>query len=106
MMAVKEQNRSQKAECHNFDTEINLGFSYGYGEGRDQHNALDALYLAVTQKKINWILDIDIEGFFDSVSHEWMLKFLKHRIADKRILRLIQEWLKTGDMVKGVKYST
>ena len=83
-----------------------LGFSYGYREGRDQHNALDALYVAINQKKINRILDVDIQGFFDNISHEWMLKFLEHRIADKRILRLIRKWLKTGYMEEGMKYRT
>lgn len=77
-----------------------MGFSYGFRPGRNQHNALDALYVGITSRKINWILDADIQGFFDNLSHEWLLKFLEKRIGDKRILRLIRKWLKTGYMEK------
>jgi group II intron reverse transcriptase/maturase len=73
-----------------------LGFSYGYRPGRSQHNALDALSVAMTSKKVNWILDADIEGFFDTIDHEWLVKFLEHRIGDQRILRLICKWLRAG----------
>jgi len=79
-----------------------LGFSYGYRPGRSQHQALDALSYALTRKKVNYILDADIRGFFDSISHEWMLKFVQHRVADRRILRLIQKWLKAGVMEEGI----
>jgi retron-type reverse transcriptase len=72
------------------------GFSYGFRPGRSQHQALDALYVAITRKKVNWVLDCDIRGFFDNLSHEWLLKFVQHRIADRRIFRLIQKWLKAG----------
>ena len=65
-----------------------LGFSYGFRPGRSQHNALDALSVAITSKRVNWILDADIEGFFDAIDHEWLIKFLEHRIGDRRILRL------------------
>jgi len=73
-----------------------LGFSYGFRIGRSQHNALDALSVAVTSKRVNWILDADIEGFFDAIDHEWLIKFLEHRIGDRRILRLIRKWLRAG----------
>jgi RNA-directed DNA polymerase len=77
------------------------GFSYGFRPGRSQHQALDALYVGITRKKVNWILDCDIRGFFDHLSHDWLLKFVQHRVADRRILRLIQKWLKAGVMEEG-----
>ena len=73
-----------------------LGFSYGGRPGRGPHDALDALCVGVTTKKVNWILDADVEGFFDNVDHTWLMKFLEHRISDKRILRLIGKWLRAG----------
>jgi RNA-directed DNA polymerase len=73
-----------------------LGFSYGSRPGRSQHQALDALVVGIERKQVNWVLDADIRGFFDNVNHEWMLRFLQHRVADRRILRLIQKWLKAG----------
>lgn len=73
-----------------------LGFSYGFRPGRSQHQALDALYTGIVKRKVNWVLDLDVQGFFDAVSHDWMLRMLAHRIADKRILRLISKWLKSG----------
>jgi group II intron reverse transcriptase/maturase len=73
-----------------------LGFSYGFRPGRSCHNALDALWVGIAHRKVNWVLDADIRGFFDNIDHEWMLKFLEHRIADRRILRLIRKWLKAG----------
>lgn len=73
-----------------------LGFSYGFRPGRNPHQALDALAVALMGKKVNWVLDADIRGFFDTINHEWMMKFLGHRIADPRILRLIQKWLRAG----------
>ena len=78
-----------------------LGFSYGFRPGRSQHQALDALSYALTRKHVNYVLDADIRGFFDSISHEWMRKFVQHRVADHRILRLIQKWLKAGVMEEG-----
>jgi len=78
-----------------------LGFSYGFRPGRSQHQALDALWVALTRKRVNYILDADIRGFFDSISHEWMLQFVQHRVADRRILRLIQKWLKAGVLEDG-----
>ncbi len=73
-----------------------LGFSYGFRPGRSQHDALDALSVAITSKRVNWILDADIECFFDGIDHEWLVKFLEHRISDRRILRLIRKWLRAG----------
>src|SRR4051794_4281813 len=77
------------------------GFSYGFRQGRSQHQALDALYVAITRKKVNWILDCDIRVFFDNLSQNWPLRFFQHRVADRRILRLIQKWLKAGVMEEG-----
>jgi RNA-directed DNA polymerase len=73
-----------------------LGFSYGFRPGRSQHQALDALWVGIMRKKVNWILDADVRGFFDNLSHEWMVKFIEHRIADRRVLRLIRKWLRAG----------
>ncbi len=73
-----------------------LGFSYGFRPGRRPHDALDALSVAITSKRVNWILDADIEGFFDTIDHDWLIKFLEHRIGDRRILRLIRKWLRAG----------
>jgi len=73
-----------------------LGFSYGFRPGRGCHNALDALWVGLTSKKVNWVLDADIRGFFDAIDHEWLLKFVRHRIADRRILRLLRKWLRAG----------
>jgi group II intron reverse transcriptase/maturase len=73
-----------------------LGFSYGFRSGKNQHDALDALSVAISNKKVNWILDADIEGFFDTIDHDWMITFLEHRIGDSRVLRLIKNWLKAG----------
>ena len=73
-----------------------LGFSYGFRPGRGQHDALDALCVGISSKKVNFILDADIRSFFTEVSQEWVVRFLEHRIGDKRILRLIQKWLRAG----------
>jgi len=78
-----------------------LGFSYGFRPGRGQHNALDALYTGLLTKKVNWVLDLDIRGFFDTIDHEWLVKFLEHRIADRRVVRLIQKWLNAGVLEDG-----
>ena len=72
------------------------GFSYGFRPGRSPHQALDALTVGIQWKRVNWVLDADIRGFFDNMSHEWIMKFIEHRVADHRILRLIQKWLKAG----------
>lgn len=73
-----------------------LGFSYGGRPGRSAHDALDALSVSLTKKKVNWILDADVKGFYDNVDHAWLLKFVEHRISDNRILRLIRKWLRAG----------
>ncbi len=73
-----------------------LGFSYGFRPGRGQHQALDALYVGITKRKVNWVIDADIRGFFDNINHEWLMKFLEHRIADRRMLRLLKKWLRAG----------
>jgi group II intron reverse transcriptase/maturase len=78
-----------------------LGFSYGFRPGRSQHQALDALWVGIMRKKVNWILDADVRGFFDNLSHEWLVKFIEHRIADRRILRLIRKWLRAGVSEEG-----
>jgi group II intron reverse transcriptase/maturase len=77
------------------------GFSYGFRPGRSQHDALDALAAGIYMKKINWVLDGDIKSFFTSLDQNWLLKFLQHRIADKRIIRLVQKWLKAGVIEDG-----
>jgi RNA-directed DNA polymerase len=81
-----------------------LGFSYGFRPGRSQHQALDALSVALTERKVNYVLDADIRGFFDHLDHGWMLKFVQHRVADPRIVRLIQKWLKAG-VIEGGQWS-
>jgi RNA-directed DNA polymerase len=78
-----------------------LGFSYGFRPGRSQHQALDALYTGLLTRKVNWVLDLDIKGFFDGISHEWLVKFIEHRVADRRVVRLIQKWLNAGVLEKG-----
>lgn len=78
-----------------------LGFSYGFRPQRSQHQALDALSVGITRTNVSWIVDADIKSFFDCVSHEWLIKFLEHRIGDPRIVRLISKWLKVGTMEEG-----
>jgi RNA-directed DNA polymerase len=78
-----------------------IGFSYGFRPGRSQHDALDALSVALEQKKVNYVLDADIKSFFDNLEKTWLIKFVEHRVADPRILRLIQKWLKAGVMEEG-----
>jgi group II intron reverse transcriptase/maturase len=78
-----------------------IGFSYGFRPGRSCHNALDALWVGFTSKRVNWVLDADIEGFFDTIDHTWLIEFLEHRVGDNRILRLIRKWLKAGISEEG-----
>lgn len=73
-----------------------LGFSYGFRPGRSQHNALDAVTVGIEQRKISWVLDADIQGFFDTIDHDWMMRFVEHRIADRRVHRHIKKWLNAG----------
>lgn len=80
-----------------------LGFSYGFRPGRHQHNALDALYVGFMKRKVNWVLDADIQDFFGTINREWLIKFIEHRIADKRVVRLIQKWMNAGVIENGQK---
>jgi RNA-directed DNA polymerase len=79
-----------------------LGFSYGFRPKRGQHNALDALVVGITSRRVNFIFDADVASFFDSVSKDWLVRFVEHRIGDVRIIRLIQKWLKAGVLENGV----
>lgn len=79
-----------------------LGFSYGFRPKRSQHDALDALCVGIDRKKVSWILDVDIRGFFDQLSRDWLVRFLKHRIADTRMIRLVRKWLQAGVLDEGV----
>jgi RNA-directed DNA polymerase len=79
-----------------------LGFSYGFRPGRGAHDAMDALCTGIISKKVNFILDADIRSFFDTVNHEWLIRFAEHRIGDRRIIRLIQKWLKVGVLEDGI----
>ncbi|MCA1695817.1 MAG: group II intron reverse transcriptase/maturase [Actinobacteria bacterium] len=78
-----------------------LGFSYGFRPGRSTHDALDALAVGIRRKRVNWVLDVDIRDYFSSLDHSWLERFLEHRIADKRVLRLIQKWLRAGVIEDG-----
>jgi RNA-directed DNA polymerase len=79
-----------------------LGFSYGFRRGRGAHDAMDALVVGITSTKVNWILDADIRSFFDTVSQEWLIRFVEHRVGDRRIIRLTQKWLKAGVLEDGI----
>jgi group II intron reverse transcriptase/maturase len=78
-----------------------VGFSYGFRPGRSQHDALDALSVGLLRRKVNWVLDADVRGFFDAVDHAWQVKFVEHRIADRRVVRHIKKWLKAGVLEDG-----
>jgi retron-type reverse transcriptase len=78
-----------------------LGFSYGFRPGRSPHDAWDALAVGVKRKKVNWVLDADLRDFFTSLDHSWLERFLEHRIADRRLLRLIRKWVKAGVIEEG-----
>ena len=79
-----------------------LGFSYGFRPGRSTHNALDALAVGIDSTNVNWIIDADVRSFFDELSQHWLVRFLEHRIGDRRITRLIQKWLKVGILEDGI----
>lgn len=83
-----------------------LGFSYGFRPGRSQHRALDALYMTLTQKKVSWVLDADIQGFFDELDHEWLMQFISHRVSDKRVLDILVRTLRAGVEEDGKRSST
>ena len=78
-----------------------LGFSYGFRPGRSPHLALDALAVGIETRRVNWVLDADIQGFFDTLNHEWLIRFVEHRIADRRVVRLIEKWLRAGVLEEG-----
>jgi RNA-directed DNA polymerase len=78
-----------------------LGFSYGFRPGRSPHQALDALAVGIQTRRVNWVLDADIQGFFDTLNHEWLIRFLEHRVGDRRVVRLIQKWLRAGVLEDG-----
>ena len=78
-----------------------LGISYGFRPGRGAHDALDALAYAIERRKVNWILDADFRAYFDTISRDWMIRFLEHRIGDRRMLRLIARWLRAGVLEEG-----
>ena len=77
------------------------GFSYGFRPKRSQHNALDALAVGIKTQKVHWVLDADIRGFFDAIDHEWLIKFIEHRIADQRVVRHVKKWLNAGVLEDG-----
>jgi group II intron reverse transcriptase/maturase len=78
-----------------------MGFSYGFRPGRSAHDALDALSVGLSRRKISWVLDADIRGFFDAIDHEWLVQFVEHRIADRRVIRHIKKWLRAGVLEDG-----
>jgi group II intron reverse transcriptase/maturase len=80
-----------------------LGFSYGFRPGRSPHDALDALYAGIMTKPVSWVLDADIRGYFDAMDHEWLVRFVEHRIADKRVIRHIKKWLNAGVLEDGIR---
>ena len=83
-----------------------VGFSYGFRPSRSQHDALDAIWVAIVQRKVSWIVDADIRNFFDTLDHKWLMKFVEHRIADPRVLRLIRKWLRAGVSEDGKRSKT
>jgi len=104
-VTVLEDKIAQRAtvEVLNGIYEIDfLGFSYGFRPGRKPHDALNALYGAIMTRKVSWVLDADIRGYFDAICHEWLEKFTEHRIADKRVLRHIKKWINAGVLEEGV----
>lgn len=104
-VTVLEDKIAQRAtvEVLNAIYEIDfLGFSYGFRPGRKPHDALNALYGAIMTRKVSWVLDADIRGYFDAICHEWLGKFVEHRIADKRVLRHIKKWINAGVLEEGV----
>src|SRR6266853_5110153 len=78
-----------------------LGFSYGFRPGKSAHNALDAVAVGVSMRRVNFVLDADISKFFDTIEHDWLVKFIEHRVADARVVRLIKKWLHAGVLEAG-----
>jgi RNA-directed DNA polymerase len=104
-VAALEDKIAQRATVAVLNTiyeEDFLGFSYGFRPKRSAHDALDALSVGITSTKVNYILDADIARFFETVSQDWLVRFLNHRIGDRRIIRLIQKWLKAGVLEDGI----
>jgi len=98
-IAALEDKIVQQATCTILECiyeEDFLGLSYGFRPQRSPHQALDALFVEITTRKVNWIINADIRSFFDNISHEWLLKLLEHRIADPKMLRLLKKWLRAG----------
>ena len=82
-----------------------LGFWYGFRPKRSPHRALDALTVGIETKKVNWVLDADIRAFFDTLNHDWLIRFVEHRVADRRVVQLIQTWLRAGVLEDGARIS-
>ena len=104
MAALEDKivQRATAAVLNQIYEEDFLGFSYGFRPGRSQHDALDALMVGIRETKgVSWIIDADIQSFFDTVSHEWLIRFLEHRLGDRRIIRLIRKWLRAGVLEDG-----
>src|SRR5207247_8556379 len=80
-----------------------LGFSWGFRPGRSPHQALDARTVGITTQRVNWVLDADVRGFFDTLDHGGLVKFVEHRVADRRVVRLIQKWLNAGVLEEGTR---
>jgi RNA-directed DNA polymerase len=89
--------------CNAIYEEDFAGFSYGFRPGRSPHRALDALTVGITKRKVNWVLDADLQDFFGTLVHEWLVKFIEHRIGDERVVRLIQKWLGAGVIENGTR---
>jgi RNA-directed DNA polymerase len=103
-IAVLEDKVLQRAvvEVLNAVYEVDfLGFSYGFRPRRSPHDALDALAVGIERKKVNWVLDADIRGYYEAIDHGWLRRFLEHRIADRRVLRLVQQWMSAGVVEDG-----
>jgi RNA-directed DNA polymerase len=103
-MASLEDKIVQRAVVEVFNAiyeEDFVGFSYGFRRGRGQHEALDALAVGISRTKVNWVLDVDLRSFFDTLSHDWLVRFVEHRIGDPRMIRLVRKWLKAGVMEDG-----
>ena len=99
-------DRPHGSECRQIWEEDFLDFSYGFRPGRNQHDALDALYVGITSKKVNYVVDLDIRSFFDKVGHDHLEKFVRHRIGDERLVRLILKWLRAGVIEDGQWFET
>jgi RNA-directed DNA polymerase len=103
-IAALEDKILQSALCEVlnaiYETDF-VGFSYGFRPGRNQHQALDAIVVGIKYKKVKWVLDADIRGYFDTIDHQWLQRFLQHRIGDQRVMRLIGKWLKAGVIGRG-----